>query len=316
VLAIQCSRLGGPEVLVPVELPDPVPTPGWLLVDVAAAGVNYADTHRTDGSYRAAPKLPFIPGTEVVGRSEDGRRVLAPIFDGGGYAERALVPAAQAVAVPDEVGDGEALALLVQGLTAWHVLRNCARLREGESVVVNAAAGGVGSLAVQLAKHFGAGRVIAAASTMDKRDLALLLGGDAAVDSAADGYAERVRAANGGQPVDVVLESTGGVAFTAGLDALAGFGRLVTYGNASRQGRPLVDPATLAEHNTAIVGFWLRPALALPGAYEGPLTQLLELAATGRIRPLVGAEYPLAQARQAHEDLLARRTTGKVVLRP
>jgi NADPH2:quinone reductase len=242
--------------------------------------------------------------------------VLAPIFEGGGYAERALVPAAQAVDVPDEVGDGEALALLVQGLTAWHVLRNCARLREGESVAVNAAAGGVGSLAVQLAKHLGAGRVIAAASTIDKRDLALRLGADAAVDNAADGYAERIRAANGGRPVDVVLESTGGAAFTAAMDALAGFGRLVTYGNASREGRPLVDPATLAERNTAVVGFWLRPALALPGAYEGPLAQLLKLAATGRIHPLVGAEYPLAQARRAHEDLLARRTTGKVVLRP
>jgi NADPH2:quinone reductase len=314
--AIQCSRLGGPEVLIPVELPDPVPAPGWLLVDVAAAGVNYADTHRTDGTYRSGQELPFIPGSEVVGRDADGRRVLAPIFGGGGYAERALVPAAHAVTVPEEVGDGEALALLVQGLTAWHLLRNCARLREGESVVVNAAAGGVGSLAVQLARQFGAGRVIAAASSVEKRELALRLGADAAVDSAADGYAERVRAANGGRGVDVVLESTGGAVFTAALDALADFGRLVTYGNASREGRPLVDPATLAERNTGVIGFWLRPALALPGAYEGPLSELLDLAATGGIHPLVGAEYPLAQARRAHEDLLARRTTGKVVLRP
>ena len=314
--AIQVSRLGGPEVLIPATVPTPVAASGQLLVEVAAAGVNYADTHRTDGSYRVAPELPFIPGVEVVGRTPEGRRVLAPIFEGGGYAECAVVPAARAIDVPEEVGDGEALALLIQGLTAWHVLHNSARVRPGESVVVNAAAGGVGSLAVQLAKHFGAGRVIAAASTPEKRHLAISLGADVAVDSATDGYAERVLAANEDQPVDVVLDATGGAAFTAALEVLGGFGRLVTFGNASREGRPLVDPAILAERNHAVVGFWLRPVLDRPGAFAEPLTELLLLTAAGKIRPLVGAEYPLAEARRAHEDLLGRRTTGKLILRP
>lgn len=314
--AIQCSRFGGPEVLTLVELPDPVATAGTLLVEVSAAGVNYADTHKIDGSYSGSVELPFIPGGEVIGRSADGRRVLAPTVDGGGYAERALVPLARAVTVPKEVADGEALALLVQGLTAWHVLRSSARLRKGESVVVNAAAGGVGSLAVQLARHFGAGRVIAAASTEAKRELALSLGAHVAVDSAAEGYSERIQAANDGRPVDVVLESTGGAVFTAALDALAGFGRLVTFGNASRQGRPLVDPVELAKRNTAVIGFWLRPAWVLPGMFQEPLTQLLELTASGHLRPLVGGEYPLAHAAQAYEDLLGRRSTGKLVLRP
>ncbi|TCN44628.1 NADPH2:quinone reductase [Kribbella orskensis] len=315
--AIQVSRFGGPEVLVLSEVPAPVASADQLLVEVAAAGVNYADTHRTDGTYRATPKLPFIPGTEVVGRTPDGRRVLAPIFEGGGYAEAAVISAADAVEVPEQVGDGEALALLVQGLTAWHVLRSSARLLPGESVLVNAAAGGVGSLAVQLARHFGAARVIAAASTPAKRDLAISLGADAAVDSDVQGYRERVLAANEGRPVDVVLESTGGPAVEAALGVLAGFGRLISYGNAGRhEHRPQLDPSALADGNKMVGGFWLRPALELPGAYREPLTELLELTATGVLRPLVGAEYALADARKAHEDLLARRTTGKLVLRP
>ncbi|GAA1624311.1 zinc-binding dehydrogenase [Kribbella alba] len=314
--AIQVSRFGGPEVLVPVEVPAPVPAPGELLVEVAAAGVNYADTHRTEGSYRGGTDLPFIPGVEVVGRTPDGRRMLAPIFAGGGYAEAAVVPAARAVDVPDDVEDGEALALLVQGLTAWHVLRNSARLAPGESVVVNAAAGGVGSLAVQLAKYFGAGRVIAAASTPEKQALAVRLGADVAVDSALDGYAGRVRAANDGRPVDVVLDAIGGVTLLAGMDVLGGFGRLVSYGNAAREGRPLVDLEVLAESNKVVAGFWLRPAMEYPRGYQEPLTELLELTATGKIRPLVGGNYPLGDARRAHEDLLARSTTGKLVLRP
>jgi len=314
--AIQVTHFGGPEVLEVAEVAEPVPGAGDILVEVAAAGVNYADTHRTDGTYTGGMTLPFVPGIEVVGRTRGGERVLAPVFAGGGYAEVAAVPADRAVAVPDEVADGDALALLIQGLTAWHVLRSSARIAPGESVVVNAAAGGVGSLAVQLAKYFGAGRVIATASTPAKRELAVRLGADLAVDNAPDGYADRVRAANDGHPVDVVLDSTGGATFTAGLDVLGGFGRLVTYGTAAREGRPLVDPGFLAESNRSVAGFWLRPALDYPGGYTEPLAELLKLAASGTIRPLVGAGYPLTAARQAHEDLLARRSSGKLVLLP
>ncbi|MEV6417313.1 zinc-binding dehydrogenase [Kribbella sp. NPDC051718] len=312
--AIQVSRYGGPEVLEHVEVPAPVPAAGELLVEVDAAGVNYADTHRTDGSYTTITRLPFVPGSEVIGRTRDGRRVLAPTFDGGGYAELAVVPEADAVDVPGPVGDAEALALLVQGLTAWHLLRNSARLSRGESVVVNAAAGGVGTLAIQLARLFGAGRVIAVASTDEKRKLALSLGADVAIGSDPEGYAGRVVAANNDQPVDVILESTGGSTFNAALGALGGFGRLVTYGNAAREGRrPLLDPALLADHNLTVAGFWLRPALQLPGMYREPLAELFNLVATSKLGPVV-AEYPLAEARQAHTDLLSRRTTGKLVL--
>ncbi|TQS46879.1 quinone oxidoreductase family protein [Cryptosporangium phraense] len=315
-LAVECSRFGGPEVLRLVDRPEPTAGPGQVLIEGTAAGVNFADTSRIAGSYHPVPTLPFVPGTEVVGRTGAGRRVLAPTFDGGGFAEWAVVAADQAVPVPDAVDDAAALALLVQGLTAWHLLRNSARLRPGETVVVNAAAGGVGSLLIQLARQFGAARVIGTASTPAKRELALSLGADAAIPDDADGYAERVRAANDGAPVDVVLDSIGGRTFSAGLDALANFGRLVTFGNASRQGRPPVDPAVLAERNLAVAGFWLRPALADPGAYSEPLTELFGLVETGRLRPLTHAAYPLADVGRAFDDLLARRTTGKVTLRP
>jgi NADPH2:quinone reductase len=314
--AVQVARFGGPEVLDLVEMPSPVAGDGRLLVEVSAAGVNFADTSRLAGTYQPTPSLPFVPGTEVVGRTADGRRVLASTFDGGGFAERAVVAAADAVPVPDGVTDAPALALLVQGLTAWHILKNSARVRHGETVVVNAGAGGVGSLAVQLAKHFGAGRVIATSSTEAKRALAGSLGADVTVASDADGYTERILAANDGRPVDVVLESIGGRVFSAGLDTLANFGRLVTFGTASREPRPPVDPAELARHNRSVTGFWLRPALTVPGAYAEPLAEMFALVAAGVLRPLVDAVYPLADARRAFEDLLARRTIGKITLSP
>ncbi|MFC0542746.1 quinone oxidoreductase family protein [Kutzneria chonburiensis] len=309
--AIHVTRFGGPEVLTVSEIDAPV---GDLVVTVTAAGVNYADVSRVAGTYSPAVDLPFVPGTEVAGRTADGRRVVGLTFDGGGFAEQASIPADAAVDLPDGVTDEQALALLVQGLTAWHLLRSSARLRDGESVVVNAAAGGVGSLAVQLAREFGAGRVIAAASTSDKRRLALDLGADVAVDSEPTGYAERVRQANDGQGVDVVLDANGGDAITAGLDALAQFGRLVSYGDAGKRGRPAVDPSVLSRRNLTVAGFWLRPALEL--GYREPLAELLSLTAQGRLRPVTGSRYPLAEASRAFADLVGRRTTGKVVLVP
>ncbi|WP_345367058.1 quinone oxidoreductase family protein [Actinoallomurus liliacearum] len=297
------------------EISEPVPQTGQLSVRVTAAGVNYADILRAAGTYSGGVELPFIPGSEVIGSATDGRRVMGFTFDGGGFAEHTLLDAAEVVEVPDEVADGAALALLVQGLTAWHLLRSSARIAAGESVAVNAAAGGVGTLAVQLAREFGASRVIATASSADKRALALELGADAAVDSDPDGYPERVREANDGRPVDIVLDANGGPAIAAGLDALAQFGRLVSYGDASREGRPPIDPGSLAERNLSVSAFWLRPALTLPGAYHEPLRELLALTAQGRLRPVVGSEYPLSEARRAFEDVAARRTKGKVVLR-
>lgn len=302
-------------MLTEVELPDPQPGPGQIAVDVTAAGVNYADTHLAEGTYLTNPELPFVPGAEVIGRTADGRRVMG-LTGNGGYAEKAVLPEFLAIEVPDAIGDGEALSLLAQGLSAWHLLRTCARLVPGESVVVNAAAGGVGSLTVQLAKAFGAGRVIATASSDDKRKLALDLGADVAVSGEADGYTERVIEANGGKRIDVILDAVGGPVFDAAFEALGQFGRLVTFGGASRETAKPIEPVRLMKRNLSVIGFWLSPALALPGAFGPPLTEMFDLVTAGRLRPIVGGEYPFAEARRAHEDLLARRTTGKLILRP
>lgn len=299
-LAIQFGRFGGPEVLAPVELAAPVAGPGEVLLTVEAAGVNFADTHQVDGSYLTADALPFVPGSEVVGRKADGTRVLARVS--GGYAEQVVAKESAVQEIPEDLGAAEALSLMVQGLTAWHLLRSAARLREGETVVVHSAAGGVGSLAVQLAREFGAGRVLAQVSTPAKERLALELGADAVIT-----YPHEEKA-------DVVLDAVGGELFDQALGSLASFGRLVTYGNADRSGFTPVDPALLNRLNAAVVGFWLRPTLALPGAVGGPLKELFGLVAAGRLKPVAGGSYPLAEARRAHEDLLARRTVGKIVL--
>jgi NADPH2:quinone reductase len=233
--AIQVRRFGGPDVLVPVDLPVPTPYGDLAVLDVESAGVNYADTHQAQNDYLAPQQVPFVPGSEVVGRTSEGRRVVALVADGG-YAEQALAHPAATFALPDGMDGTTALGLVVQGTTAWHMLRTSARLAPGETVVVHAAAGGGGSLAVQLAREMGARRVIATASTREKRDLALDLGADVALSPDVDDLASALRDANDGRPVDMVLEMTGGAVFDASLAALAPFGRPVAYGTASRTG--------------------------------------------------------------------------------
>src|SRR5579871_3621136 len=190
--AIQMTEFGGPEVLQLAELPTPEPGPGEALIRVTRAGLNFADTHTRTNSYVQKATLPLVPGGEVAGTLADtGERVVA-LVGSGGYAEYATAPRERIFAIPDGVDDGTALALLIQGTTAWHLLRTAGRLAEGESVVVHSAAGGVGTLATQLAVSFGAGRVIATASSEEKRDLARALGADAALAPDAEGLTERL----------------------------------------------------------------------------------------------------------------------------
>ena len=313
--AIQVTEFGGPEVLRLVDVPAPEPGDGEVGIRVSRAGINYADTHQRRNEYLAAAQLPLIPGAEVAGVREDtGERVVA-MCGTGGYAEYATAPAALTVPVPDGLDDGTALALLLQGLTAWHLYRTSARVQEGESVVVHAAAGGVGSLAVQLGRAMGARRVIATASTEEKRALALDLGADAAVDAAPEGLADRLVEANDGRRVDVVFEMAGGEVFEQSLTALAPFGRVVAYGNASGEANT-VATGRLMRRSAAVVGFWLTHLVGRPEMVAGPLADLFARAARGELRAVVGATYPLADAAQAHTDMQARRTTGKLLLDP
>jgi len=313
--AIQQLEFGGPEVLRLVELPTPEPGPGMVLVAVSTAGMNFADTHQRTNSYLARATLPLIPGTEVAGvRTDTGERVIA-LCGNGGYAEYVAVPEALVFPIPDGVDDGTALALLVQGLTAWHLYRTCARVAPGESVVVIAAAGGVGSLAVQLGHQLGAGRVIAVASSEEKRALTLELGADAAVDAAPEGMTERIVEANGGRRVDAVFEMAGGAVFDACLDALAPFGRLVTYGIASHEQND-VRSGALMRKSRAVVGFWFMHCMGRRDMVEEPLADLFARALRGDLRAVVGARYPLSEAARAQTDLAERRTTGKLLLDP
>lgn len=311
--AIQITAFGGPEVLQLVDVPDPSPVSGLSLVEVDTAGVNYADTHQIENSYLAPASLPMIPGSEVVGRLEDGTRVAAMTTEGG-YCEKTLAHPSAIFPLPDEVGDGEALALMVQGLTAWHLLRTSTHMQPGESVVVHAAAGGVGTLAIQLAKAWGAGNVIAVASTEDKLALAKDLGADSFVLAGSDTLKDDLLAANGGKRVDIVLEMVGGETFDQSLPALAPFGRLATFGMASRTAPKPVNAGELMSKSRAVIGFWLAHCFGNPAMLQPQMKELLDMVVAGTLRPLVGGTYPLGEAAAAHEALRSRGSVGKLVL--
>jgi NADPH2:quinone reductase len=314
--AIQQTAFGGPEVLELVELPRPVPADGQVLIEVSRAGLNFADTHQRRNEYIAKAQLPLVPGSEVAGRRVDsGERVIALTGGKGGYAEYAVADERLTFPIPDGVDDGTALALLIQGLTAWHLYKTSARVQPTDTVVVHSAAGGVGSLAVQLGHALGAGRVIATASSEEKRALALELGADVAVDGAPEGLKERLLAANGGFEVDVVFDMAGGEVFEQSFAALAPFGRIVAYGIASRE-QVEVRTGKLMRTSRTVAGFWIQHTLGRRDMLDRPLAELFARAARGELRVVVGATYPLAQAAQAQVDLAERRTRGKLLLDP
>ncbi len=315
VRAIQLTEFGGPETLVVRDLPDPVAGEGQQVLDALAAGINYADTHQTEDSYLSRQELPLIPGGEVVVRDASGQRRLG-LIGSGGYAQRIAADPSRLFPVPDAVSDGAALTTLVQGATAWHLLRTSTHLQAGETVVVHAGAGGVGTIAIQLAKLWGAKRVIATASSADKRALTLELGADVAVDSRAEDMTAALREANDGHGVDVVLEMTGGPVFDQSLSALAPLGRLAVFGMAGRTPPAPVDPAQLMGRSTAVIGFWLMHIAQRPALLAAAVNDLMSLIVDGSLRAVVGETYSLDNAAAAHRALLDRSSVGKLVLDP
>ena len=311
--AIQITAFGGPDSMHLVDLADPIPGPGQELIEITSIGINYADTHQTENSYLAPQKLPLVPGLEVVGMA-NGRRVLAPV-EGGGYAQKAVAHSAAMIEIPVGVSDEQALCMLVQGSTAWHILKTVGHLVPGESVVIHAAAGGVGTIAIQLAKMWGA-KVIAVASSESKRDLAKSLGADVVIDADQDKLLAAILEANNGKHVDLVLEMVGGKTFDASLEALAPFGRLVTFGMASRTAPTPLHPSVLIGGTKTISGFWLAHCFGKKELLHDVVVDLFSLVIEGKLKPVIGATYGLSQATQAHQAMLARDTTGKITLNP
>jgi NADPH:quinone reductase len=322
--AIQITETGGPDVLVPATLPDPEPGPGELLVDVTAAGVNFVDTYQRRGLYPV--DLPFVPGQEGIGRVAAvgngdaggfavGDRV-AWANSGASYAERVAVPAEVAVAVPDEVPDDVAVGAYLQGMTAHFLVTDCAPAGPGDTVLVHAAAGGVGLLLTQLATARGA-RVLGTVSTAEKADLARDAGAAEVLRSdQVDDLAAAVRDLTGGEGVAVAFDGVGRDTFDASLASLRRRGTLVLFGAASGPVPP-VDPQRL---NRAGSVYLTRPALHDYVAGRDELVSragaVFGAVADGTLRVRVGHRYPLDQAARAHADLEGRRTTGKVLLMP
>lgn len=320
--AVVMSRTGGPEVLEVQELPDPAPGATDVLVDVEAAGLNFIDVYQREGRYPL--KLPVVAGSEGAGvvRSvgdavtdvRPGDRVAWAMVVGTGYATRSVVPAARVVPVPGGVSTEQAAAVMLQGMTAHFLCRSTFPVQPGQDVLVHAGAGGVGLLLTQMVSALGA-RVISTVSTDEKEALSRAAGAAEVVRYDREDVAERVRSLTGERGVDVVYDGVGQATFDASLASLTLRGMLVLFG-ASSGAVPPVDPMRL---NTGSF-FLTRPTLAHHAAERDELLlrsgEVLEQVRTGVLDVRIGARYPLDQASQAHEDLEARRTTGKSLLLP
>lgn len=328
--AIQYESFGPANVLKQVELPDPKPAAGEVLIAVSAAGVSYVDVRQRQGAYNRAEtrvggvRLPAVPGFQAVGtvievgagcdRSLIGRKVVATV-EAGAYAERLVARWALCVPVDDGVGDALLAVLPMQGLTAYFMLTASTRLRAGESVLVHAAGSGVGALAVQIARSLGAGMVIATARSEEKRELALALGADLALDYTAPGWTKAVLEATGGLGVDVLLESIGGDVFEQNFECLATFGRYILFGSTQGLGKP-VEARRLMTKCQSLTGIYLPVFTARPELIREGLSFLVEHALKGDLRAQVAVELPLAEAARAQQMLEDRAVTGAIVLRP
>jgi NADPH2:quinone reductase len=244
----------------------------------------------------------------------DGSRVLA-LAASGGYCQKTLVNPKTVIPLPDKVSDGQALAMMVQGSTAHLILKKMGQIKAGESVVIHAGAGGVGSVAIQLAKLWGA-FVIAVTSSDEKKRLCMALGADVVVDAGEADLAQALIKANNGKGVDLILEMVGGSTLDQSLGALAAFGRLVVYGMASRTAPKAIHPGALMPKSQSVIGFWLVNALADKELMAEVFMDLFGMIITGKLKPVIGSTYPLSKASDAHRDMLARKTVGKIVLDP
>jgi NADPH2:quinone reductase len=322
--AIVCNEHGGPEVMRYEAVADPAPGPGEVLVRAEAIGVNFVDTMRRSGKHPTAPKPPFTPGIELCGRIvsvgpsvtelQPGQRVLGRCVTHGAYAELVRVEARFAVPCPDSLPADQAAALFVNGQTAYHALVTLGSVRPGETVLVTAAAGGVGTCAVQIAKLLGS-RVLAAAGSDKKLSLARELGADVLVDYSLGDWPWQVMQATGGRGADLILESVGGGVFHDCLTCWASRGRMIIYGKASGQ-HGVVSGDDLLFGNRMVHGLAVGLVVEDTALLRRSMQQLFDWIAQSRLRLIVGETHPLHDAAIAHRRLASRETQGKVVLLP
>ncbi|MDV2883967.1 quinone oxidoreductase [Alkalihalophilus pseudofirmus] len=325
--AIQFTTYGGPEVLKMVELDKPNPEANEVIIKIEAIGVNYADTARREGQYVVPTPLPFVPGAEVAGIVDEvgsdvstvraGDRVVTLLGSkkATGYAEYSIADERGLMPIPEGVSFEQAVALPLQGLSAYHILKTMGQLEEGDTVLVHAAAGGVGTIAVQLAKLMGAGKVIATASSKEKLELARELGADVLVNYTEDNWYEQVLEATNGRGVNVALEMAGGRVFIDTLKCLATFGRLVVYGVASGEQSPF-NPSSLMARNQSVIGFFLPQIMRKPRLLQSSMKELLDYVGSGQLKLQIGGTYALDEAAKVHQLMQGRKTTGKLILKP
>ncbi|APW96248.1 NADPH:quinone reductase [Halobiforma lacisalsi AJ5] len=321
--AIQVTEYGDSDRLEAVEADRPEPDAGEVRIEVEAAGINFADVMQRRGHYPGGPETPYVPGMEAAGRIdatgegvdlEEGDRVVA-MLNTGGYAEYATADAQRLFPIPEGMSFEEAAGFPVQFLTAHACLFEWGGLEEGETVLIQAAAGGVGTAAVQLASNAGA-EVFGTASSQEKLDLAADLGCDHPINYTETDFREVVEAETDGEGVDLVLESVGDDVFDRSLDAMAHFGRMVTYGVASGVPASAENQRLLFENKT-VKGFHLGQA-----AYHDPnrvmkaVPDLTQGLTNGDLQVILGQEFALEDAAEAHQYIEDRKSSGKVVLKP
>lgn len=320
------NEFGGPEKLTLQDVPVPSAGDGQIVIKVEASGVNFADGLQRQNKNVVPTSLPYLPGYEVAGTVTElgkgvenislGDRVVAMLPNSGGYAEYAVTPSYLAAVIPATISVQESLALQVQGLTAYLMLKDGAKLQAGQTVLIHSAAGGVGTLLVQIAKQMGAGKVIAAASNAEKLEVAKSLGADELINYTESNWAQKVKDATGGKGVDLILSATGGEILRNSFSCLAPFGRLIIYGSSSGS-TSIEEPFSLfAMTNNILQFFGLASYFEKPDLMHEAYQYLFSLAAIGKLKVHIGQTFPLKDAVEAHRQMENRKTTGKIVLIP
>lgn len=319
------NDFGGPEKLILHNAPMPFAGDGQIVIKVEASGVNFSDSMQRRNQYVFPLPLPYLPGFEVAGIVTElgkgvenisvGDRVVAMLPNGGGYAQYAVTASYLAAVLPPTISAQESLALQVQGLTAYLILKDGAKLQAGQTVLIHAAAGGVGTLQVQIAKQMGAGKIIATASTDEKLAIAKSLGADELINYTESDWVQKVKDATGGKGVDLIVDSVGGETLQNSINCLAPFGRLISFGNPTG-GSTSIDAFLLVNNNLILQGFGLASYFEKPDLMQEAYHYLFSQAATGKLKVHVGQTFALADAEEAHKQMENRKTTGKTVLIP